>query len=79
MGKLTLTNLDDELLKRLTILADLHGVSLEEEAKKLLEQSVMRRKTSREDMIKRINEFRKRIGPQKTDSVDLIREDRDNR
>lgn len=79
MGELLIKNIDNELLEQIKQNAELHGVSLEEEAKFLLDQAIDRKKGDREEIVKWANDFRKKVGPQKSDSVDLIREDRDGR
>jgi len=79
VGELLIKNIDNELLEQIKQNAELHGVSLEEEAKFLLDQAIDRKKGDREEIVKWANDFRKKVGPQKSDSVDLIREDRDGR
>lgn len=77
MGNLTIRNLDDRVIDQLKVQAKQNHRSLEGEIRHLLSQQVDRRA--------RIVDFRERtgklasltIGTHQTDSVKLLREDRD--
>ena len=77
MGNLTIRNLDDRIIEQLKVQAKQNHRSLEGEVRHLLSQQVDRRA--------RIVDFRERtgklasltIGTRQTDSVKLLREDRD--
>lgn len=77
MGNLTIRNLDDRVIDQLKVQAKQNHRSLEGEVRHLLSQQVDRRA--------RIVDFRERtgkiasltIGTRQTDSVKLLREDRD--
>ncbi len=80
MGDLLVKNIDNEVINHLKIHADAKGCSVEELAKELLIQSSGVRETNlqkRKAFLKSAEELRHKAGPQKTDSTDLIREDRD--
>ena len=77
MGNLTIRNLDDRIIEQLKVKAKQHHRSLEGEIRHLLTQQV--------DRLGRIVDFRERTrkiaslttGTRQTDSVKLLREDRD--
>lgn len=77
MGNLTIRNLDDRIIEQLKVQAKQNYRSLEGEVRHLLSQQVDRRA--------RIVDFRERtgklasltIGTRQTDSVKLLREDRE--
>ena len=77
MGNLTIRNLDDRIIEQLKVQAKQHHRSLEGEIRHLLTQQV--------DRLGRIVDFRERTrniasfttGTRQTDSVKLLREDRD--
>lgn len=77
MGNLTIRNLDDRIVEQLKIQARQNHRSLEGEIRHLLTQQV--------DRVGRIADFRERTrklaslttGTRQTDSVKLLREDRD--
>lgn len=77
MGSLTIRNLDDHVIQALKAEAKANDRSMEAEARRAL--------TERFDRIQRMVEFRKRMdalsrlteGIPQTDSVELLREDRD--
>ncbi len=79
MPELMIKDIDEETVQRLKHRAIFHGVTLEEEAKDILTRTIGHKKLSRDEFIQKAEELRKMAGPQKTDSVDLIREDRDSR
>lgn len=77
MGNLTIRNLDDQVIERLKVQARANQRSLEGEVRHVLTQWV--------DRLGRIAGFRERtrrlvsltVGTSQTDSVELLREDRD--
>ena len=77
MGNLTIRNLDDRIIEQLKVQAKQNHRSLEGEVRHLLTQQV--------DRLDRIVDFRERTrqlaslttGTRQTDSVKLLREDRD--
>ena len=74
MPSILIRDLDKETIKQLKKRAAANGRSLQAEAKEIIERSA-RQKTF--ELLRREAEIlRKRNGPQTTDSVDLIREDR---
>lgn len=79
MKSLVLNNVDDQVFEMLKTNAAFHGVSPEEEALSVLEQNLsplqINKKTKAREFL---HKFREQYAPlQKTDSVQLIREDRD--
>jgi len=74
MATLLIRNLDDIVAERLRSQARLKGVSVEEEARRILADGTT---LTREEALKRIMEIRATQKPHKSSSVDLIREDRD--
>lgn len=77
---LILNNIDEDVFTTLELHASLHGVTPEVEAKNLLKFSLSSKRIphSREQHLARIRAIRdKNAHLQKTDSVDLLREDRD--
>jgi plasmid stability protein len=80
MSDLLIKDIDEEVVKELSENALKFGKSIEDYAKALLVEKVTpSKKMSKEELFKFAEEFRKKVGPQKTDSTLLIREDRDNR
>ncbi|HNT33799.1 MAG TPA: TraY domain-containing protein [bacterium] len=77
MAQLLVRDLDEKTVARLKKRAKANGRSLQAEAKRILEESstVFDIDRIREDLAR----LRASLPPQTTDSVDLIREDRDNR
>jgi hypothetical protein len=75
MGQLTIRNLPDQVIRNLKVRAAEHGRSAEAELRDVLERLYG---GPREDEFwRRIEEFRlSEAGPQKTDSLELLREDR---
>jgi plasmid stability protein len=74
MATLHLTNVDDEVFERLRAEADFHGVSIEEQACRILFEGTQ---LSRKEIAVRAAAIRARQPLSETRSVDLIREDRD--
>jgi antitoxin FitA len=74
MPSILIRDLDKETIKQLKKRAAANGRSLQAEAKEIIERSA-RQKTF-EQLRREADLLAKAGGPQKTDSVDLIREDR---
>ncbi len=74
MATLLIRNLDDIVAERLRAQARLKGVSVEEEARRILATGTA---VTREEALRRIMEIRSRQKPHKSRAVDLIRRDRD--
>ena len=75
MGQIIVRNLDDAALLRLKERAKVEGRSLEALVRDALHDLA---RPARAELIAEMNEIRARIGKVSGDSVDLIREDRDN-
>jgi plasmid stability protein len=77
MAQLLVRKLDDDLVVRLKARAAEHGRSAEAEHRAILQQAL---RPKDDDFWARADEFRRRTaGKMKTDSTDLIREERDRR
>ncbi len=78
MKAIVISNLDEQVFELLKLNADLHGVSPEEEAKSMLEQNLIPNQTNKKQKAREfLKQFRlENAHRQKTDSVHLIREDR---
>ena len=74
MATLLIRNLDEIVAERLRVQARLKGVSVEEEARRVLAEGTV---ITRRDALERMAAIRSRQKPNKTRAVDLIREDRD--
>ena len=74
MATLLIRNLDEVVAERLRVQARLKGVSVEEEARRVLAEGTM---VTRQEALERMAAIRSRQKPNKTRAVDLIREDRD--
>ena len=75
MAQIIVRNLDDAVVERLKARARSNGRSLEAEVRQILEQSA---KVDMATARQRVMEIRKKLAGRKfTDSVELIREDRD--
>lgn len=82
MSELLITDLDENLKQRLLQSAWLKGTTPSEEAKNILDRVLPLRDAmplNREELIRKADEISRKTGNQKTDSVQLIREDRDTR
>ncbi len=83
MAEIVVRDLDDAVVEKLRTRAKAAGRPLEAEAKAALEESVNSVRARRMDKAtasKLLREFRARFGDRTfSDSVELIREDRDNR
>jgi len=73
MAKLVLHDPDPDLLRQLNDLASKSGRSVEQEAKRMLEESLG---VARERAVEAARRIRKSHGRSFSDSTDLIREDR---
>ena len=74
MATIIIRNLDDEVVERLRLQARLNGVSVEQEARRLLAKGTQ---PSRTEIAARAAAIRARQRPHRSRGVDLIREDRD--
>jgi plasmid stability protein len=74
MASILIRNLDDLVVERLRVQARLKGVSLEEEARRILAAGT---RTSRKEFFARAAALRAAQRPHRSRAVDLIREDRD--
>jgi len=74
MATIIIRNLDDQVAERLRLQARLHGVSVEEEARRLLAEGT---RVSRAEIATRAAAIRARQRPHRSRGVDLIREDRE--
>ena len=74
MATLLIRNLDEVVAERLRVQARLKGVSVEEEARRVLAEGTV---ITRQEALQRMAAIRNRQKPNKTRAVDLIREDRD--
>ena len=74
MATLLIRNLDEVVAERLRVQARLKGVSVEEEARRVLAEGTV---ITRQEALERMAAIRDRQKPNKTRAVDLIREDRD--
>jgi plasmid stability protein len=74
MATIIIRNLDDEVAERLRLQARLRGVSVEQEARRVLAEGT---KLSRREIAVQAAAMRARQPRSTVSSVDLIREDRD--
>ena len=74
MATIIIRNLDGEVAARLRLQARLHGVSVEEEARRLLAEGT---RVSRAEIAARAAAIRARQRPHRARGLDLIREDRE--
>ena len=74
MATIIIRNLDELVAERLRLRAKLKGVSVEEEARRVLDEGT---KLTRAEIAARAAEIRASQKLNKTNAVDLIREDRD--
>ena len=77
MAQVIVRNLDDEVVSSLKIKAELHGHSLEQELREILKRAAPLTSAEKLALADRIRAMQDR--PLETESVDLIREDRDSR
>jgi hypothetical protein len=78
MSQILVRDLDPETVDELKEMARLNSRSLQAQVKSMLEEAAAQRK-HRIEFMKLARDIRERSGPQTTNSVDLIREDRDSR
>jgi plasmid stability protein len=74
MATIIVRNLDDEVAERLRLQARLRGVSVEQEARRLLAEGTQ---MSRAEIAARAAVIRARQRPHRSRGVELIREDRE--
>ena len=74
MATIIVRNLDDEVAERLRLQARLRGVSVEQEARRVLEEGT---RLTRKEIAAQAAAMRARQPRSSVSSVDLIREDRD--
>ena len=74
MATIIIRNLDDEVAERLRLQARLHGVSVEQEARRVLADGTQ---ISRAEIAARAAAIRAGQGPHRSRGVELIREDRE--
>jgi len=74
MSDIIIRNLEEDVFHRLRLQADRHGVSVEDEARRIITEGTQ---TSRAEIAIRAAEIRARQRPHRSRGVDLIREDRD--
>lgn len=74
MATIIIRNLDDEVAERLRLQARLRGVSVEQEARRVLAEGT---RLTRQEIAARAAAIRARQRQSRVSSVDLIREDRD--
>jgi plasmid stability protein len=78
MGRLTVRNVDDEIIRRLRIRAAEHGRSAEAEHREILKQALVpNSKIAVDEWLRLAREVRERTGPIATDSTEIIRKMRD--
>jgi plasmid stability protein len=74
VATIIIRNLDDEVAERLRLQARLHGVSLEQEARRILAAGTQ---ATRAEIAARAAAIRARQRPHRSRGVELIREDRE--
>ena len=74
MATIIIRNLDDEVAERLRLQARLRGVSVEQEARRVLADGTQ---VSRAEVAARVAAIRARQRPHRSSGVELIREDRE--
>ena len=74
MTTIIIRDLDDEVAERLKLQARLRGVSVEDEARRLLTEGT---RLSRKEIAAQAAAMRARQRPHRSRGVDLIREDRE--
>jgi plasmid stability protein len=77
MAQVIVRNLDEQVVSSLKFKADLHGRSLEQELRDILNRAAELTSEEKRKLADRIAAIRPR--PLEDDSADLIREDRDTR
>jgi plasmid stability protein len=74
MASIVIRNLDELVAQRLRLQARLHGVSVEEEARRILDEGT---RLTRRQIAAEAAAIRAEQKPHRSRAVDLIREDRD--
>ena len=74
MASIVIRNLDELVAERLRLQARLHGVSVEEEARRILDEGT---RLTRRQIAAEAAAIRAEQKPHRSRAVDLIREDRD--
>ena len=74
MATIIIRSLDDEVAERLRLRARLHGVSVEEEARRVLTDGTQ---FTRAEIVAQAADIRARQRPQRSRGVELIRKDRE--
>jgi len=74
MATIIIRNLDDEVAERLRLQARLRGVSVEQEARRVLAEGT---RVSRSEIAARAAAIRARQRPHRSRGTELIREDRE--
>jgi plasmid stability protein len=74
VASIIIRNLDELVAARLRLQAELHGVSVEEEARRILDEGT---KLTRQQIAAEAAAMRARQKPHRSRAVDLIRDDRD--
>jgi plasmid stability protein len=74
MATIIIRNLDDEVAERLRLQARIRGVSVEQEARRILADGT---RSSRAEIATRAAAIRARQRPHRSRGVELIREDRE--
>jgi antitoxin FitA len=80
MGRLTVRNVDDEVIRRLKRRAAEHGRSAEAEHREILKEVLLpNRKLAVDEWLRLAKKLREQTGPMATDSTEIIRKMRDER
>jgi plasmid stability protein len=74
MASIIIRNLDELVAERLRLQARLHGVSIEEEARRILDEGT---RLTRQEIAAEAAAMRAEQKPHRSRAVDLIRDDRD--
>jgi plasmid stability protein len=74
VASIVIRNLDDLVAERLRLQARLHGVSIEEEARRILDEGT---RLTRQKIAADAAALRAQQKPHRSRAVDLIRDDRD--
>ena len=77
MAQILIRNLDPSTVERLKVQAERNQRSLEAEVRFILDDAAAEFRRSRERALAVADQIRRRAGPQTSDSVDLLREDRE--
>jgi plasmid stability protein len=77
MSQILVRDLTPEVVEQLKYRARVNGRSLQAEVKAILEREAGSPRLSREEFLTIVDRIRKQAPPQHSDSVDLIREDRE--